>query len=396
MDPGSCWRRCEIGNTGFRFEVLATDQSARAGVLHTPHGVVETPVFMPVGTCGTVKTLGQQDLRDLDARIILGNAYHLYLRPGADLISEAGGLHGFMNWERAILTDSGGYQLSSLADLNRISDEGVRFRSHIDGSRHLFTPERVIEIERTIGADVIMMFDECTAYPCAYDDARAAGERSLHWGARCLDAFSASGGLSAAGREQALFGIVQGSIYSDLRARFTDETVALGFWGYAVGGTGMGEPGADTWLAVEAVVQRLPEASPRYLMGHGTPEDLVQGVSRGIDMFDCVLPTRNARNGTAFTRWGRMNLRNAKFARDLAPLDAECACYTCRNYSRAYLRHLVHSKEILGLRLLTLHSLHFYLSSMREMRTAILEGRFTSWKEAFLNTTKRPHFDIRK
>ena len=348
---------------------------------------------MPVGTCGTVKTLGQQDLRDLDARIILGNAYHLYLRPGADLISEAGGLHGFMNWDRAILTDSGGYQLSSLAGLNRITDEGVRFQSHIDGSRHLFTPERVIEIEQAIGADVIMMFDECTAYPCDYDYAKVAGERSLRWGARCMDAYSASGGLSAAGREQVLFGIVQGSTYSDLRARFADETVAMGFRGFAVGGTGMGEPGADTWRAVEAVVQRLPEASPRYLMGHGTPGDLVQGVGRGIDMFDCVLPTRNARNGTAFTRSGRMNLRNAKFARDLTPLDAECGCYTCRNYSRAYLRHLVRSKEILGLRLLTLHSLHFYLSSMREMRAAILEGQFSTWKETFLKTANSQQFE---
>ena len=387
MDPGSCWRRFDIGNTGFRFEVLATDQNARAGVLHTPHGVVETPVFMPVGTRGTVKTLGQQDLRDLDARIILGNAYHLYLKPGADLISEAGGLHGFMSWDRAILTDSGGYQLSSLAGLNKITEEGVQFQSHIDGSRHLFTPERVVEIQQAIGADVIMMFDECTAFPCTYDYARVAGERTLRWGARCLDAFSASAGRSSTGREQVLFGIVQGSTYSDLRARFADATVAMGFWGFAVGGTGMGEPGAATWQAVETVVERLPEASPHYLMGHGTPKDLVEGVSRGIDMFDCVIPTRNARNGTAFTRSGRMNLRNAKYARDLAPIDAACACYTCRNYSRAYLRHLVHSKEILGLRLLTLHSLHFYLSTMREMRTAILERRFSSWKETFLNTT---------
>ncbi len=341
---------------------------------------------MPVGTRGTVKTLGQQDLRDLHARIILGNAYHLYLKPGADLISEAGGLHGFMNWDRAILTDSGGYQLSSLAGLNRITEEGVLFQSHIDGSRHLFTPERVIGIEREIGADVIMMFDECTLHPCDYDYAKAAGERTLRWGGRCLDAFSASAGRSSTGREQVLFGIVQGSTYPDLRARFADETVAMGFWGYAVGGTGMGEPGPDTWQAVDTVVERLPAASPHYLMGHGTPGDLVEGVSRGIDMFDCVIPTRNARNGAVFSRTGRMNLRNAKYARDLAPIDADCACHTCRNYSRAYLRHLVHSKEILGLRLLTLHSLHFYLSTMREMRNAILEGWFSRWKESFLDT----------
>lgn len=341
---------------------------------------------MPVGTRGTVKTLGQQDLRDLDARIILGNAYHLYLKPGADLISEAGGLHGFMNWDRAILTDSGGYQLSSLAGLNRITEEGVLFQSHIDGSRHLFTAERVIGIEREIGADVIMMFDECTLFPCDYDYAKASGERTLRWGGRCLDAFSASAGRSSTGREQVLFGIVQGSTYPDLRARFADETVAMGFWGYAVGGTGMGEPGPDTWQAVDTVVERLPAASPHYLMGHGTPGDLVEGVSRGIDMFDCVIPTRNARNGAVFSRTGRMNLRNAKYARDFGPIDADCACYACRNYSRAYLRHLVHAKEILGLRLLTLHSLHFYLSTMREMRNAILERRFARWKDSFLGT----------
>jgi queuine tRNA-ribosyltransferase len=347
------------------------------------------PAFAPVGTAANVKTLEPRDLTELGVSILLANTYHLYLRPGHDRIERLGGLHSFMGWDGPILTDSGGYQVFSLAHRRQLDADGVTFRSHIDGSVHRFTPERVIEIEQTIGADVIMMFDECTAHPCTYDYARVAGERTLRWGARCLDAFSASAGRSSTGREQVLFGIVQGSTYSDLRARFADETVAMGFWGFAVGGTGMGEPGAATWQAVETVVERLPEASPHYLMGHGTPKDLVEGVSRGIDMFDCVIPTRNARNGTAFTRWGRMNLRNAKYARDLAPIDAGCACYACRNYSRAYLRHLVHTKEILGLRLLTLHSLHFYLSTMREMRTAILEGRFTSWKDTFLNTTNR-------
>ncbi|MDA0748404.1 MAG: tRNA guanosine(34) transglycosylase Tgt [bacterium] len=364
--------------------MTATNQGARAGVLQTPHGVVETPVFMPVGTQGTVKTLDQQDLRDLDARIILGNTYHLYLRPGEDLIAEAGGLHGFMNWDRAILTDSGGFQVHSLAALNKISEEGVLFQSHVDGSRHLFTPKKVIEIEQAIGADIIMVFDECTVYPCTWEYAREAGERTLRWAAQCLEAYDAADRKSLGGHEQALFGIVQGSTYPDLRKRFTDETVAMDFPGYAVGGTSIGESKAEMWEAVETVVERLPEAAPHYMMGCGTPEDLVEGVARGIDMFDCVMPTRNARNGTAFTRNGKQNLRNAKFSREFSPIEASCACSTCQNYTRAYIRHLLRVNEILGLRLVTMHNLHFYLSLMREMRAVILEGKFGAWREGFV------------
>ena len=380
------FRGCDIEENGFRFEVLAADADtgARAGVLHTPHGAVETPVFMPVGTRGTVKTLGQQDLRDLDARIILGNTYHLYLRTGADLIADSGGLHGFMGWDRAILTDSGGFQVNSLADLNRITDEGVLFQSHIDGSRHLFTPEKVIQIEHALGADVIMAFDECTSYPCTRAYAQEAGERTLRWAAQCLGAYDASGRRSHSGHPQALFGIVQGSTYRDLRVRFADETVAMGFPGYAVGGTCVGEPKEATWEAVETVVERLPAGAPHYMMGSGPPEDLVDGVMRGIDMFDCVMPTRNARNGTVFTRRGKMSLRSARYARDFSPIDPCCACYTCRNYTRAYIRHLLHVNEILGLRLATVHSLHFYLQLMRDMRKAIMTGGFSAWRKAFL------------
>ncbi len=379
-------RRSAIQEGAFRFEVVATDpdRGARAGVLHTPHGSVETPVFMPVGTQATVKTLDQEDLRTLDARIILGNTYHLYLRPGADVIAQAGGLHRFMAWDRAILTDSGGFQVHSLADLNKISEAGVEFQSHIDGSRHLFTPEKVIEIEQAIGADIVMAFDECTTYPTSYEYARESGERTLRWLARCREAHQRGNCRSLAGHEQALFGIVQGSTYDDLRVRFTEETVAMGFFGYAVGGTGVGEPKPATWEAVEAVTERLPADAPRYLMGCGPPEDLLEAVSRGIDMFDCVMPTRNARNGTVFTRSGKMNLRNARFSRDFTPIDPDCSCATCRNHSRAYLRHLLKVDEVLGLRLATIHSLHFYLETMADMRISIVEGRFTSWKDSYL------------
>lgn len=367
--------------------MLATDSEtgARAGVLKTPHGLVETPVFMPVGTQGTVKTLGQQDLRDLDARIILGNTYHLYLRPGLDLMRQAGGLHAFMNWDRAILTDSGGFQVHSLADLNKITEDGVTFQSHIDGSRHLFTPEKVIEIEHILGPDILMAFDECTPYPSTYEYAKEAGERTLRWAQQCVDAYDGFARKSLAGHSQALFGIVQGSTYPDLRARFTAETVAMDFPGYAVGGTCVGEPKDDTWLAIETVVAGLPVDRPHYMMGTGTPEDLVNGVMRGIDMFDCVMPTRNARNGTVFTRFGKLSIRSARFASDFEPIDDACACYACQNYTRAYIRHLHHTKEVLGLRLSTIHNLHFYLDLMREMRQAIVEARFMAWRKNFLN-----------
>lgn len=367
--------------------MVATDvgTEARAGVLHTPHGVVETPVFMPVGTQGTVKTLSQQDLRDLEARIILGNAYHLYLRPGLELMAEAGGLHRFMNWERALLTDSGGFQVHSLADLNKITEEGVVFQSHIDGSKHLFSPEKVIEIEHVLGPDILMAFDECTPYPSSWDYAKAAGERTLRWAQQCLHAYDAYERKSLAGHTQALFGIVQGSSYKDLRERFTEETVAMDFPGYAVGGTCVGEPKDDTWEAIETVVAGLPVDRPHYMMGSGTPEDLVDGVKRGIDMFDCVMPTRNARNGTVFTQHGKLSIRAARHSREFVPLDADCKCYTCQNYTRAYIRHLHHTREILGLRLSTIHNLYFYLDLMRQMRGAIIDGKFQAWQKTFLN-----------
>jgi queuine tRNA-ribosyltransferase len=338
---------------------------------------------MPVGTMATVKTLGQEDLETLDARIILANTYHLALRPGVDLMQSAGGLHSFMGWKRAILTDSGGYQVNSLAELNQITDEGVTFQSHIDGSKHFFSPREVTRIQHVLGPDIMMAFDECTAYPSSYEYALAAGERTLRWAAECLDVYDATDRQSAWGSPQALFGIVQGSVYPDLRERFTRETVAMGFPGYAIGGTCVGEPKAETWKVVEAVVAGLPDEAPHYLMGSGLPEDLVDGVSRGIDMFDCVIPTRNARNGTVFTRQGRMNLRNARFADDFTPIDSECECLTCRRYTRAYLRHLIRCNEILGLRLATVHSLHTFLELMREMRVAIVEGRFAKWREGF-------------
>lgn len=340
---------------------------------------------MPVGTQGTVKTLCQQDLCDIGARIILGNTYHLYLRPGMDVMAQAGGLHQFMNWDRALLTDSGGFQVNSLADLNKITEEGVVFQSHIDGSRHFFTPEKVIDIQHVLGPDIMMVFDECTPYPSTYDYANQAGNRTLRWAKQCIEKYDAFNRCSLAGHTQALFGIVQGSTYPDLREKFTAQTVAMNFPGYAIGGTCVGEPKEDTWTAIEMVVAGLPKDRPHYMMGTGTPEDLVNGVIRGIDMFDCVMPTRNARNGMVFTKNGKLSIRNAKFARDFTPLDVECPCYTCRNYSRAYIRHLHHTKEVLGLRLSTIHNLFFYLDTMRHMRDAIIDNRFEQWRKTFLN-----------
>jgi queuine tRNA-ribosyltransferase len=345
---------------------------------------------MPVGTQGSVKALCQRDLRDLDARVLLGNTYHLYLRPGERLVAERGGLHRFIGWDRAILTDSGGFQVHSLAALSRITEDGVRFRSHIDGSSHLFTPEKVVDIQHALGADIIMAFDECTASPRSFDYARQAGDRTLRWLRRCVDRHDELGRRSAGGSAQALFGIVQGSVYPELRERFAEETVRFDLPGYAVGGMGLGEDKARMWRMVEVVADRLPEDRPRYLMGIGLPEDLVDGVARGIDMFDCVVPTRNARNGTVFTRAGRMNFKSAAWARDGSPIDPRCGCYTCRNYTRAYLRHLYQAGEITALRLATIHSLHFFSDLMREMRSAILAGRFGEWRAAF-STTYRPN-----
>ncbi len=371
-----------------RFELIAADSrtGARAGLLHTPHGPIETPIFMPVGTRATVKTLSQQDLDELGAQIILGNAYHLYLRPGHELVERAGGLHGFMNWQRPILTDSGGFQVFSLSQLNKIQEEGVRFQSHLDGSYHLFTPEKVMEIEHGLGADIIMAFDECTPYPCTRDYARQSMDRTLRWAERCLERHQELSRQRATRLPQALFGIVQGSVYPELRTQCARQLAALDLPGYAIGGLAVGEPRRAMFEVIETTLPHLPTTRPRYLMGVGLPCDLVEAVEAGIDLFDCVIPTRNARNGTAFTSRGRVRLKNASLAEDYSPLDQACPCKTCRHYTRAYLRHLFQADELLGLHLATYHNVYFFLQLMRDMRQAIIAGCFADWQAAFLAT----------
>ena len=358
----------------YDFDLLATDGRARAGLLQTPHGEVPTPVFMPVGTQATVKGMPPRDLKDLGATIVLSNTYHLYLRPGDERIARLGGLHAFMGWDGPILTDSGGYQVFSLAQRRTVDANGVTFRSHIDGSQHRFTPEKVIAIQENLGADVITCLDEC-APPLDYDYNVQALERTHTWAARCKAVKSRP--------DQALFGIVQGGVFLDLRERSARFLTDLGFDGYAIGGLSVGETKEQMHAVLELLDDLLPTDQPRYLMGVGTPEDLVECVARGVDMFDCVLPTRMGRNGGALTRTGRLNLRNARFADDPAPLEEGCTCYTCTHFSRAYLRHLVVANEILGLYLLTLHNLHLMLTIARELREAILQGRFEDYRAAF-------------
>jgi queuine tRNA-ribosyltransferase len=332
---------------------------------------------MPVGTQATVKTLSPQDLRDLGAEIILSNTYHLFLRPGHELIREFGGLHPFMGWDRPVLTDSGGFQVFSLAELRKITEEGVTFQSHIDGgAKHFITPEYAVEIQEALGADIIMAFDECIPFPATRDYAQESLERTHRWAKRCAAAKKDTG--------QALFGIVQGGMYPELRKQSADALVDIGFDGYAVGGLSVGETKPVMYEMIDASVPHLPGDRPRYLMGVGTPEDLVEGVDRGIDMFDCVMPTRNARNGTFFTSFGKLVIKNARYERDKGPLDPECGCYTCGNFSRAYLRHLFNAGEVLALRLGTIHNLFFYLSLMRNVRKSIDEGRFREFKKEFL------------
>ena len=360
-----------------RFDLLKTDPTgARRGRLHTSHGPVDTPVFMPVGTQGTVKTLEPRDLRAEECQLLLSNTYHLYLRPGHGLIRDLGGLHRFMGWDRAILTDSGGYQVLSLAALRRLSEEGVTFQSHLDGSRHSLSPEKAVEIQRALGVDIMMALDECPPHDADREYHQASMERTLRWAARCR----------AAQPEEApaLFGIVQGGIFPDLRARSAEETACLGFSGYALGGLGIGEGPEAMYAVVAHTLAALPSPAPRYLMGVGTPRDLLECIARGVDMFDCVLPTRNARNGTLFTQTGRLNIKGASYARDEGPVDPACGCYTCRHFTRAYLRHLYVAKEILGLRLNTIHNLHYYLDLMRQARQAIEGGDFAAWKAARL------------
>jgi len=342
---------------------------------------------MPVGTQGTVKTAAPRDLHEAGAEIILGNAYHLYLRPGHALIRQAGGLHQFMGWDRAILTDSGGYQVLSLADRRKVTDEGVTFQSHLDGSHHLFTPEKVVEIQVALGADIMMCFDEPLPYPASREEASRAARRTADWGKRCHQAWKE--GPPGPNPDPALFGIVQGSTYPDLRKENVRRLVETDFPGYAVGGLAVGEPESATWEIVEVCAQELPEEKPRYLMGVGYPEDLVEAVGRGMDMFDCVLPTRNARTGTAFTSQGKVVVKNAAYASDFTPLDPECPCYACTQFSRAYLRHLFNAGEILAPRLLTLHNLHFYLELMSRMREAIQQGGWEAFKQGFLAQYRR-------
>ncbi|MEW6325188.1 MAG: tRNA guanosine(34) transglycosylase Tgt [Nitrospirota bacterium] len=364
--------------TGF-FQVFATDPSsaARAGCLSTPHGEVATPAFMPVATAGAVKGLAPQELTQLGAQMLLANAYHLYLRPGHRLIADLGGLHRFMAWPGPILTDSGGFQVFSLAKLCAIDDDGVSFRSHLDGSLHRFTPELAIDVQTALGADLVMTFDECLPYPCEETRAEAAWARTFRWAMRCRAAHRALRPASA------LFGIVQGSVYPRLRRQSAQQLAEAEFDGYALGGLCVGEPKAQTLAAVEESVAALPPPAPRYLMGVGLPEDLVEGVWRGIDLFDCVMPTRHARTGWLFTSTGRILIKQARYARDESPIDPACACETCRTHSRAYLRHLFVANELLAVRLHTTHNLYYYLTLMRRMREAIAAGRLGEFRREF-------------
>jgi len=368
---------------GFGFEILAesSDTCGRRGRLTTPHAVIETPVFMPVATQATVKAMRQEDLLDIGFSIILANTYHLYLRPGHKLIARAGGLHNFMSWPRALLTDSGGYQVFSLERIRTIEQGGVVFKSYIDGSEHVFTPEKVIEIQEAIGADIIMTFDECPPYPVSREYAEEAMERTHAWAARCKASHRRS--------DQALFGIVQGSTYEDLRVRSALAISSMDFAGIAIGGVSVGEPRALMLEAIEWTVPHLPREKPRYLMGVGTPEDLIDAVARGIDMFDCVLPTRLGRNGSLYTTYGRINIKNARFSEDFGPVDPECDCRTCRNYSAAYLRHLYKSEEILAAMLATYHNLYFYHKLMEGIRRALERDSFAEFRRAFLNKYRK-------
>lgn len=366
--------------TAITYELVKKDErtGARAGIIHTPHGSFPTPIFMPVGTQASVKGVSPDELRDLGAGIILSNTYHLFLRPGMDLIREAGGLHKFMHWDRAILTDSGGFQVFSLGDLRKITEEGVTFRSHIDGSKKFLSPEVSMEVQMALGSDIVMAFDECVPYPADYDYAKKSTERTIRWLKRCKEAMTAP--------NQGLFGIVQGGMYKELREWSARETTAMDLPGYAVGGLSVGEPKELMYEMLEYSTSLLPQGKPRYLMGVGTPDCLVEGVQRGIDMFDCVYPTRVARNGMAMTWSGRLVMKNAQFTHDHHVLEEGCGCYACRNgYTRAYIRHLVRANEIFGLRLLSLHNLYFLQDFMRRMRQAILDDRFTEFRSDFFN-----------
>jgi queuine tRNA-ribosyltransferase len=361
-----------------KFNIIKTDKNARAGLIETDRGLILTPAFMPVGTAGTVKAMSPDELEAIGADIILCNTYHLYLRPGHEVIASLGGIHKFMNWNRPVLTDSGGFQVFSLSALRKIEEEGVHFRSHLDGSMHFIGPEKAMEIQSLLGSDIAMVFDDCTPYPSTYEYAMESLYKTIKWADRCKD-------LRREG--QALFGIVQGSLYEDLRKKSVEELVDIGFDGYAVGGLSVGEPKEDMHRMMYFTAPLLPVDKPRYLMGIGELGDVMKAVEAGFDMFDCVMPTRNARNGTLFTSRGKLSIKREEFKSDNGPLDPDCGCYTCRNYSRGYLRHIFLSREILSMRLNTIHNLYFYLNFFRNMRKSIVKGRFiefkSRWKEIF-------------
>jgi queuine tRNA-ribosyltransferase len=358
-----------------QFDLLTTDNNARRGRLTFPRGTVETPAFMPVGTYGTVKAMSPEELQGLGAEIILGNTFHLMLRPGTEIVKLHGDLHDFMHWEKPILTDSGGFQVFSLAEMRKISEEGVRFQSPVNGAKVLMTPESSMQVQRELGSDIVMIFDECTPYPATPDETRHSMELSLRWAKRSKDAHE--------GNPSALFGIVQGGMYEELRKVSAHGLLEIGFDGYAIGGLSVGEPKDDRDRVLEATLPELPADRPRYLMGVGKPEDIVEAVKRGVDMFDCVIPTRNARNGFLFTRHGTLKIRNSQYQHDTRPIDEVCGCYTCQHYSRAYLRHLDKCGEILGARLNTIHNLYYYQELMRGIRAAIAEGKFEAFVSEF-------------
>ncbi len=364
----------------FEYRLIAQDPEtgARAGELVTPHGVIPTPVFMPVGTQAAVKAMSPDELRTIDAKIILSNTYHLFLRPGADLVAQAGGLHRFMNWDRPILTDSGGFQVFSLAGINKIQDDGVEFQSHLDGTKYFMTPELATETQEKLGSDIAMCFDQCLKLPCTRQGAEAAVARTLRWAERCK--------ASHRREDQALFGIVQGGLYDDLRASCAEELAAMDFPGYGIGGLSVGESHEEMYRCLDELMPHMPAHKPRYLMGVGHPANLIEGIARGIDMFDCVLPTRNGRTGTIFTREGKINIKNLCYADDFSPLDSQCDCYACRNFTRAYIRHLYKAGEILAVRLLSWHNIHFLVHLVAGARKAIVEGRFPQYRREFMTT----------
>lgn len=368
-----------------KLNLIAEDKNskARAGWFQTDHGIVETPIFMPVGTQGTVKAVNQSYLeQEIKAQIVLSNTYHLYLRPGTDILEAAGGLHKFMNWQKPILTDSGGYQVFSLTELRKLKEDGVEFRSHLDGSKHFFTPEKVIQIQRSIGSDIMMVLDECAPYPCDYDYAKKSVQLTSNWAVLNKNAFTNS--EPKYGHRQFLFGIIQGSVYKDLRKKSAEDLLELNFDSYAIGGLAVGEPTEQMYELVDFTTDLMPRDRPRYLMGVGRPENILESIARGVDMFDCVMPTRNARNANVFTWNGTLSMRNAKYKDDFGPLDENCNCYTCRNYSRAYLRHLFVAEEILALELASIHNLYFYLELVRNAREKIINGTFNEWKNQII------------